>query len=206
MRIIKSYAEANSLNLLLNTSKKTSFSIYFKSKENFRYWLLQRKNKKISLSKKQEIILKLLNNQTTIWLDGFGFALRYFNDKIISIEQHHFKNILGKVKNNNHIYFSNNLFSEKSLKTINKKFLSNIIVLDSQILEYITPLEIINFLTNLHKIFKERKLIICIDLKKINFNKLKFNNNEVLGEILKNLNIKNKIHILSMFEYIVELN
>ena len=139
----------NKNNTTLN-SKKTSFSIYFKSKENFRYWLLQRKNKKISLSKKQEIILKLLNNQTTIWLDGFGFALRCFNDKIISIEQHHFKNILGKVKNNNHIYFSNNLFSEKSLNTINKKFLSNIIVLDSQILEYITSLEIINFLRNLH--------------------------------------------------------
>ena len=45
MRIIKSYAEANSLNLLKN-SKRVLFSMYSVSKENFEYWLVARKNKK----------------------------------------------------------------------------------------------------------------------------------------------------------------
>ena len=205
MRIIKSYAEAKSLNLLKN-SKRVLFSMYSVSKENFKYWLVARKNKKISVSKRQEIILNLLDNKTSIWLDGFGFALRNFNNKIISIEQQRFKNILNKIKNNNCIYFSNNLFSDKSLNIINKKFISNVVVVDFQILEYTTPLEIINFLKNLYKIFKERKLIICIDLKKIDFNKLKFTNNEILEEILKNLDVENKLHTLSTSQYILELN
>ena len=205
MRIIKSYAEANSLNLLKN-SKRVLFSMYSVSKENFKYWLVERKNKKISVSKRQEIILNLLDNKTSIWLDGFGFALRNFNNKIISIEQQRFKNILNKIKNNNCIYFSNNLFSDKSLNIINKKFISNVVVVDFQIFEYTTPLEIINFLKNLYKIFKERKLIICIDLKKIDFNKLKFTNNEILEEILKNLDVENKLHTLSTSQYILELN
>ena len=203
MRIIKSYAEANSL---LKNSKRVLFSMYSVSKENFKYWLVARKNKKISVSKRQEIILNLLDNKTSIWLDGFGFALRNFNNKIISIEQQRFKNILNKIKNNNCIYFSNNLFSDKSLNIINKKFISNVVVVDFQILEYTTPLEIINFLKNLYKIFKERKLIICIDLKKIDFNKLKFTNNEILEEILKNLDVENKLHTLSTSQYILELN
>ena len=205
MRIIKSYAEANSLNLLKN-SKRVLFSMYSVSKENFKYWLVARKNKKISVSKRQEIILNLLDNKTSIWLDGFGFALRNFNNKIVSIEQQRFKNILNKIKNNNCIYFSNNLFSDKSLNIINKKFISNVVVVDFQILEYTTLLEIINFVKNLYKIFKERKLIICIDLKKIDFNKLKFTNNEILEEILKNLNVENKLHTLSTSECILELN
>ena len=205
MRIIKSYAEANSLNLLKN-SKRVLFSMYSVSKENFKYWLVARKNKKISISKKQEIILNLLDNKTSIWLDGFGFALRNFNNKIISIEQQRFKNILNKIKNNNYIYFSNNLFSEKSLNIINKKFISDVVVVDTQIFNYTTTIEIINFLKNLYKIFKERKLIICIDLKKIDFNKLKFTNNEILEEILKNLNVENKLHTLSTYECILELN
>jgi hypothetical protein len=205
MRIIKSYAEANSLNLLKN-SKRVLFSMYSVSKENFKYWLVARKNKKISVSKRQEIILNLLDNKTSIWLDGFGFALRNFNNKIISIEQQRFKNILNKIKNNNCIYFSNNLFSDKSLNIINKKFISNVVVVDFQIFEYTTLLEIINFLKNLYKIFKERKLIVCIDLKKIDFNKLKFTNNEILEEILKNLNVENKLHTLSTSECILELN
>ena len=205
MRIIKSYAEANSLNLLKN-SKRVLFSMYSVSKENFKYWLVARKNKKISVSKRQEIILNLLDNKTSIWLDGFGFALRNFNNKIVSIEQQRFKNILNKIKNNNCIYFSNNLFSDKSLNIINKKFISNVVVVDFQIFEYTTLLEIINFLKNLYKIFKERKLIICIDLKKIDFNKLKFTNNEILEEILKNLNVENKLHTLSTSECILELN
>ena len=205
MRIIKSYAEANSLNLLKN-SKRVLFSMYSVSKENFKYWLVARKNKKISISKKQEIILNLLDNKTSIWLDGFGFALRNFNNKIISIEQQRFKNILNKIKNNNYIYFSNNLFSEKSLNIINKKFISDVVVVDTQIFNYTTTIEIINFLKNLYKIFKERKLIICIDLKKIDFNKLKFTNNEILEEILKNLNVENKLHTLSTSECILELN
>ena len=205
MRIIKSYAEANSLNLLKN-SKRVLFSMYSVSKENFEYWLVARKNKKISVSKRQEIILNLLDNKTSIWLDGFGFALRNFNNKIISIEQQRFKNILNKIKNNNCIYFSNNLFSDKSLNIINKKFISNVVVVDFQIFEYTTLLEIINFLKNLYKIFKERKLIVCIDLKKIDFNKLKFTNNEILEEILKNLNVENKLHTLSTSECILELN
>lgn len=180
--------------------------MYSVSKENFKYWLVERKNKKISVSKRQEIILNLLDNKTSIWLDGFGFALRNFNNKIISIEQQRFKNILNKIKNNNCIYFSNNLFSDKSLNIINKKFISNVVVVDFQIFEYTTPLEIINFLKNLYKIFKERKLIICIDLKKIDFNKLKFTNNEILEEILKNLDVENKLHTLSTSQYILELN
>ena len=155
---------------------------------------------------KQEIILNLLDNKTSIWLDGFGFALRNFNNKIISIEQQRFKNILNKIKNNNYIYFSNNLFSEKSLNIINKKFISDVVVVDTQIFNYTTTIEIINFLKNLYKIFKERKLIICIDLKKIDFNKLKFTNNEILEEILKNLNVENKLHTLSTSECILELN
>jgi len=110
MKVIKSYTEASSLNLFFNNSKKVLFSMYSASKENFKYWLVQRKNKKISLSKKQEVILNLLDNKTSIWLDGFGFALRNFNNKIISIEQYLFKNILNKIKNNNYIYFFNNLF------------------------------------------------------------------------------------------------
>ena len=205
MRIIKSYAEANSLNLLKN-SKRVLFSMYSVSKENFKYWLVARKNKKISISKKQEIILNLLDNKTSIWLDGFGFALRNFNNKIISIEQQRFKNILNKIKNNNYIYFSNNLFSEKSLNIINKKFISDVVVVDTQIFNYTTTIEIINFLKNLYKIFKERKLIICIDLRKIDFNKLRFTNNEILEEILKNLNVENKLHTLSTYECILELN
>jgi hypothetical protein len=205
MRTIKSYAEADSLNLLKN-SKRVLFSMYSVSKENFKYWLIARKNKKISISKKQEIILNLLDNKTSIWLDGFGFALRNFNNKIISIEQQRFKNILNKIKNNNCIYFSKNLFSDNSLKIINKKFISNVVVVDFQIFQYNTLLEIINFLKNLYKIFKERKLIICIDLKKIDFNKLKFTNNEILEEILKNLNVENKLHTLSTYECILELN
>jgi hypothetical protein len=205
MKVIKSYTEASSLNLFCNNSKKVLFSLYSASKENFKYWLVQRKNKKISLSKKQEVILKLLDNKTSIWLDGFGFALRDFNNKIISIEQYFFKNILNKI-NNNYIYFSNNLFSEKSLNIINKKFISDVVVVDSQIFDYTTTIEIISFLKNLYKIFKQRKLIICIDLKKIDFNKLKFTNNEILEEILRNLNIKNKLHILPIFECILELN
>jgi len=205
MRIIKSYAEANSLNLLKN-SKRVLFSMYSVSKENFKYWLVARKNKKISVSKRQEIILNLLDNKTSIWLDGFGFALSNFNNKIISIEQQRFKNILNKIKNNNCIYFSNNLFSDKSLNIINKKFISNVVVVDFKILEYTTPLEIINFVKNLYKIFKERKLIICIDLRKIDFNKLKFTNNEILEEILINLNVENKLHTLSTSECILELN
>ena len=205
MRIIKSYAVANSLNLLKH-SKRVLFSMYSVSKENFKYWLVARKNKKISVSKRQEIILNLLDNKTSIWLEGFGFALRNFNNKIISIEQQRFKNILNKIKNNNCIYFSNNLFSDKSLNIINKKFISNVVVVDFQIFEYTTLLEIINFLKNLYKIFKERKLIVCIDLKKIDFNKLKFTNNEILEEILKNLNVENKLHTLSTSECILELN
>ena len=63
-----------------------------------------------------------------------------------------------------------------------------------------------NYIKNLYKIFKERKLIICIDLRKIDFNKLKFTNNEILEEILKNLNVENKLHTLSTYECILELN
>lgn len=207
MKIIKSYTQAISLNLFLNSSKKVLFSIYFNStRENFKYWLVRRKNKKISLSKKQKLILQLLNNKSSIWLDGFGFGLKHFNNKIISIEDSNFKPLLNKITHRNCIYFSKNIYSKNSLKLINRKIMSDIIIIDYTKTNYTTPSELIEFLLDLHNIFKARKLIVCIDLRKIDFNKLKFTCNEIIEEILKKLNIKNKLHSVSMFKHVLELN
>ena len=87
------------------------------------------------------------------------------------------------------------------MKRINK---SSWIELEDNINNF-NMVEFNNICKNL-SLFKERKLIICIDLKKIDFNKLKFTNNEILEEILKNLNVENKLHTLSTSECILELN
>lgn len=206
VKIIKSYTQASSLNLFSSSSKKVLFSLYSATRENFKYWLIQRKNKKISLSKKQKLLLQLLKNKSSVWLDGFGFGLKHLNNKIISIENSNFKPLLNKIPHNNCIYFSKNIYSNTSLNLINKKIMSDIIIIDYEKTSYTTTSELTKFLHDLHNIFKARKLIVCVDLRKIDFNKLKFTYNEIIEGILKNLNIKNKSHAISMLEHVLELN
>ena len=58
--------------------------------------------------------------------------------------------------------------------------MSDIIIIDYEKTNYTTTSELIGLLHNLHNIFKARKLIVCIDLRKIDFNKLKFTCNEIV--------------------------
>lgn len=203
MKIIKSYSDATALDLFDNTSKKILFSIY--SRENFKYWLLLRKKKKVSLTQKQKLILGLLKNRSCAWFDGFGFGLKDHNDKIVSVEQMEFKPLFNSIKHKKSIYFAKNIYSKKSLMIIDKKINPDTIVIDNNKTDYLTPSELVDFIKNLQDIFQRRKFVLCLDLRKLDFNKIKFSYDEILTDLMKDLNIR-KTHVLSMFSRVLELN
>lgn len=206
MKIIKSYTHGISLGLLEKNSMKTLFSMYFNEQENFRYWLSYRKNKNPTLSKKQNIILNLLDKDRTVWIEGFGFGLNHFKNNIISIENYENKPLLKILKQSNCIFFSKNLYSQKFLKILKRKFIFDTLIIDCRKTNYMTLSELVDFLLFFKNFFREHRLIFPINLHKIEFNKLKFTYNKILKDISNHLDNKEKFYPLSINEYILVLD
>ena len=203
MKIIKSYNESISLSLFKINDKKTIFSFY-KNRENFQYWLKYRKNKNVILSKKQKKLLKIIDNNETLWFDGFGFGLMHLSNNIKSIEHLYFKKILLSVKSDNSIFFVKNMFSAETLFILKKKFFNNIIVLDSKNFEYMQLNKLIKFLNYFRKKFNKQKIICVINLKKIDFNKLRYSNKDFIHNVCNHLKTKVILYKISEFDYILE--
>jgi hypothetical protein len=199
-KIIKNYN-----NIILN--KRAKYILYKRTHFLFADWLKQRKKNIYNLSTIQTEILKNIPTGNSIWVDSFGHAFYKMNKNIISFENKLYNFIFKKIKDDKKIYATDNFFSKTNTQVINKKLQPNSFVFfNCEIFRYVNIDEFIKKCEFLIQSYKDKKIIIFFDLLKIDFNRIKINNQEVIEKLKKNiLNIK-KFKKIDDFKYLLEIN
>jgi hypothetical protein len=179
MNTVKSYYDANVLNRV-----RVQYSMYKVGHPLFAKWMRQ-KHKKIQKDLPDSLILDLIENKKSMWIDSFGYCFNNYNPDIISIEEISIVNLLKGIPNT---YFRHNLHDlrihEELLKTVQPEI---VVYFKSQIFKYLTVPELINKIVELKNIYTNQTLCIYLDLQFIDFNKLKYPITHIIDQIHQQL-------------------
>ena len=152
------------------------YSLYKVNHPLFEYW--EATNNKQPMI--HRIILDIIANQKSIWVDSFGYGLSPNN---ISIEQKQYQPTL---KNLTNIYFRENLNDIETHKELSQTYNPEIVVYyKSGFFKYLTIDELVIKITELRQVYS--KLLIYMELTFIDYNRLKYPKNYVLSHLEDNL-------------------
>jgi len=175
MNTLKSYSSRNVL-----TNVRVQYTIYKAGHPLFAKWMRE-KHKKIQKDIPYSLILDLIENKKSMWIDSFGYCFNTYNPNIISIEEIRTTKLLKGIPNT---YFRHNLHDlrihEELLKTVQPEI---VVYFKSKIFKYLTVPELINKIAELKDIYTEQGLCIFLDLQFIDFNKLKYPITHVIDQI-----------------------
>lgn len=125
-------------------------------------------------------ILDRIANHQSMWIDSFGHGLL---SDCISIEQDNYSILLENLSN---IYFRKELDKIETYRELAQTFNPEIVVYyKSEFFKYLTLPELVVKITELAQIYN--KLVIYMELKFIDFNKLKYPTKHVVLSLQDNL-------------------
>ena len=173
MKIIESY---NDFELTVDSKKKVYESMHEQKHNDF--------------------ITKLLPKGKSVWIDSCGDS---YNPNIVAFEESKWKGIFDPKKL---IKYYSSLKSPTFIQAINKYINpTSIVMYESEAFRYVTVEEIQDNISYLLDSFN-CKLIIYLDMRFIDFNKLKYSHEHILQTINQNF----KIHTIDNFKYVLEIN
>ena len=176
MNILKSYYNARVLN-----NVRVQYSMYKANHPLFAKWMRE-KHKKIQKELSDNLILDLIENKKSMWIDSFGYCFNTYNSDIISIED--FRRSSNLLKGIPNIYFRPNLHNLIHHEELLETFKPEIVVyFKSQIFKYLTVPELIKKISGLKNIYATQVLCIYLDLQFIDFNKLKYPITHIIDQI-----------------------
>ena len=195
MKTIKDYNQ-----FIESVDNKTK--IYKYDHENFRYFI----DKKPLNSFLHDSLIKKLPIGNSIWIDSFGYGMEMEN--VISFENRFYKEVFDKLDKKYKIHFASDFLAKRTIKTIEKIYNpSSVVFYFSPFLKYKTVEEYRYFLNVYYNFFNKKKIILLIDLKFLQFNRIMFSNHTVINDICNNIPKEQfKIQKLDTFKYMVEIN
>jgi len=138
-------------------------SLYSATHPLFKQW----SESNISQTFMHRAILDRIDNKKSMWIDSFGYGL---SPDCISIEQDQYSIALENLPN---VYFRKELDNIETCRELSQTFNPEIVVYyKSEFFKYLTLPELIVKITELSHIYS--KLVIYMELKFIDFNKLKY--------------------------------
>jgi hypothetical protein len=153
-------------------------SLYIANHPLFKQWTTGRVNQTFI----HRAILDRTANQKSMWIDSFGYGL---SPDVISIEQDHYSIALENLPN---VYFRKELDNIETCRELSQTFNPEIVVYyKSEFFKYLTLPELVGKITELAQIYS--KLVIYMELKFIDFNKLKYPTKHVLSSLQDSLPI-----------------
>lgn len=198
-KIISNYNEAT-------LDFKAYYIIYKKTHRNFVLWLKHRKKEQYPFTDAQKILIKKIKNKKSILLDSFGYLFVKNNENVISFENKKYKKIFDKIiDSNKKIYTTNNFFSKTMLQIIKRESPDYLVFFYADILRYKSVEDLAEFINSIKKALQNINLLFFIDMTFIDFNKIKYSNNDVI-EILKNkINSLFSYKKIYRFDYFIEI-
>ena len=138
-------------------------SLYSATHPLFKQWTDSNKNQ----SNIESMILNIISNQKSIWIDSFGHGL---SPEFISVESDTYSTILKSLGN---VYFREELNNIATCRELVQTFNPEIVVYyKSQFFKYLTLPDLVSKITELAQEYS--KLVIYMDLVFIDYNKLKY--------------------------------
>jgi hypothetical protein len=175
MNIVKSYYSAS-----ISNNVRVQYAVYKSVHPLFAKWMRE-KHKKILKDPPCSLILDLIENKKSMWIDSFGYCFNTYNTNIISIEGVRARNLLKGISN---IYIRPNLNNLKIHEELLETFKPEIVIyFKSQLFKYLTVPELINKISELKSIYANQELCIYLDLLFIDFNKLKYPMQHIIDQI-----------------------
>jgi hypothetical protein len=146
----------------------------------FAKWMRE-KHKKILTDLPYSLILELIENKKSMWIDSFGYCFNTHNPNIISIEGIRRRHLLKGIPN---IHFRIDLNGLETHEELLKTFKPEVVVyFKSPIFKYLTVPVLINKISELKNIYANQELCICLGLQFIDFNKLKYPITHIIDQI-----------------------
>jgi hypothetical protein len=185
---------------------KAHYIIYKLTHRNFVFWLEHRKKEQYPFTDAQKIIIEKIKNKKSILIDSFGYLFVKNNENIICFENKKYKKIFDKIiDSNKKIYTTNNFFSNTMLQIIKRESPTYLAFFYTDILRYKSVEDLAEFINYVKKEFKNISLLFFIDMIFVDFNKIKYSNNDAI-EILKNkINSVFSYKKISELDYFIEI-
>ncbi len=151
-------------------------SLYSETHPLFKQW----SESNISQTFINRSILDRISNQKSMWIDSFGYGLL---PDCISIEQDSYSIALENLPN---VYFRKELDNIETCRELVQTFNPEIVVYyKSEFFKYLTLSELVSKITELVHIYS--RLVIYMELKFIDFNKLKYTIKDVVASLQASL-------------------
>jgi len=185
---------------------KAHYIIYKLTHRNFVFWLKYRKKEHYPFTDVQKIFIEKTKNKKSILIDSFGYIFAKNNKNIICFENKKYKKIFDKIIDpNKKIYTTSNFFSNTMLQIIKRESPKYLAFFYADILRYKSVKDLAKFINYIKKEFKNISLLFFIDLKFIDFNKIKYSDIDLI-EMLKNkINSVFLYKKISEFDYLIEI-
>jgi len=185
---------------------KSYYIIYKKNHPNFSFWLKHRKKEKYPFTDAQKIMIEKIKNKKSILIDSFGYLFIKHNKNIICFENKKYKKIFNKILDSNKkIYTTGDFFSNTMLQIIKRESPNYLVFFYADILRYKSVDSLAELINYIKKEFKNINLLFFIDITFIDFNKIRYSNNDAI-EILKNkINSVFSYKKISEFDYLIEI-
>ena len=182
------------------------YIIYKKTHRNFVFWLKYRKKEKYPFTDDQKILIKKIENKKSILIDSFGYLFNKSNKNIICFENKKYKKIFDKILNSNkRIYTTSNFFSSTMAHIIKRESPSYLVFFYADILRYYSLDSLAEFINDIKKKFKNINLLFFVDITFIDFNKIKYSNNDAIETLKNKINSVFSYKKISEFDYFMEI-
>ena len=158
---------------------RNQYTVYKRSHPLFEKWMKQ-KHKKIQKNPTDDLILDLVENKKSIWIDSFGYCFREYNKNIISIEWDTVGDLLKYIP---YVHTRTDLHNTQTHEELRQTYQPEIVVyFKSTIFKYLTLPELINKIKELKQIYIV-EMCILVDLTFIDYNKLKYPIPDIINQL-----------------------
>lgn len=143
-------------------------------------------------------LLKLIPEGKSVWIDNK--SKKNYEGNTVIFEDHKWKGFSDAKE----VFYYRDFFSPALVGVINRYIKpSSVVINHSAEFQYINPKKLTANLEFLIKSYPV-KVVVAVDLLKIDFNKLKYTNQSIANQVVKNLDNKIKAHKIGLFQYIFE--